>query len=136
MKFELISDFNVAQRTDVVDDESWVMGFLDIIDPTIDRLKRIFNLDQNSFIKASDSSKSVTGTDDNSSGEEPDMNGSRLDTASGFNLDKFIRENLSLEPSKLEGQFGWCLRQDPKNIRPPGQVWKKRERTSQKSPKL
>nr|GMD30989.1 protein high chlorophyll fluorescent 107 [Ipomoea batatas] len=136
VRAEEIRNLYFQQRTDVVDDESWVMGFLDIIDPTIDRLKRIFNLDQNSFVKDSDSSKSLKGTDDNSISEEPDTNGSRLDTASGFNLDKFIRENLSLEPSKLEGQFGWCLRQDPKNIRPPRQVWQKRESTSQKSPKL
>lgn len=73
------------QRTEVVDDASWMMGFLDIIDPAVDSIKRLFNMDK------------VTN-------EKPAGNGDIAGTAtgSGFNLDAFIRQKLLLDPSKLE----------------------------------
>ncbi|CAH9144025.1 unnamed protein product [Cuscuta epithymum] len=134
VRAEEIRNLYFQQRIDVVDDESWVMGFLHIIDPAIDRLKRVLNLGENSFYKTAYASRSASGSDDISNCEESDSNGRTVGTAaSGFNLDNFIRKKLSLEPSELNSQFGSYLSQDPKNIRYPRRVWRKGEHTLQMS---
>lgn len=70
------------------------MGFLDIIDPAIDSIKRILN-----FEKDEDSSE----IGDESRGLSTDfMTDNSLETESDFILDKFIQEKLLLDPSKLE----------------------------------
>ncbi|KAM4127028.1 hypothetical protein ACJW30_02G059900 [Castanea mollissima] len=51
VRAEEIRNLYFQQRTEVVDDASWVMGFLDIIDPAIDSIKRLLKLDQESFNK-------------------------------------------------------------------------------------
>ena len=51
--------FPCWQRTEVVDDASWVMGFLDIIDPALDSVKKLLNLDQPSRPTRQDDVKST-----------------------------------------------------------------------------
>ncbi|PIN19213.1 hypothetical protein CDL12_08106 [Handroanthus impetiginosus] len=92
VRAEEIRNLYFQQRTEIVDDASWIMGFLDIIDPAIDSIKRLLNLE-----KAKDSSESEV---------EQSGNNNTIGSESEFNLDKFIREKLSLDPSKLDVQLG------------------------------
>lgn len=91
------------QRTEVVDDASWVTGFLDIIDPALDTVKRLLNFGQ------SNDNNRLTATLRNMGGgatkdSQPEISVGREDTetGSGFNLDAYIRQKLSLDPSKLD----------------------------------
>lgn len=123
-----------SQQRPLDDNESMVAGFLHIIDPAVDSLKKILNLGQNCFHEVSYLSRSASGTAGNSHGEESHINGSTLDAAaaaSSFNLDNFIHKHLSLEPLELTSLFDSCLRQDPKNIRSPRRAGEKWERASQ-----
>lgn len=43
---EEIRNLYFQQRTEVVDDVSWVTGFLDILDPAVDSIKKLLNMDQ------------------------------------------------------------------------------------------
>ncbi|KAK4425955.1 protein high chlorophyll fluorescent [Sesamum alatum] len=103
VRAEEIRNLYFQQRTEIVDDASWIMGFLDIIDPAIDSIKRLLNIE-----KAMDSSASDDrGENEQSGGFSSDLaTGSTTGSGSGFNLDEFIREKLSLDPSKLEVQLG------------------------------
>lgn len=93
----------LQQRTEIVDDASWVMGFLDIIDPAIDSIKRLFNIEKAKEYSAGDD----RGEDEQSGGFSTDpASGSTTASGSGFNLDEFIREKLLLDPSKLDVQLG------------------------------
>lgn len=79
----------------MIDDGSWVTGVLDmIVDPAIDSIKKLLNIDQNSYNKMQDSSTNEEG---NGVGENKTQ-----ESGSGFNLDGFIREKLSLDASKLD----------------------------------
>ena len=82
----------------MVDDASWVMGFLDIIDPALDRIKRLFNLEQDLF-KKQDSVENAEETKDVEKFPEDDQR------ESGFDLDAFIKEKLSLDPSKIDDKM-------------------------------
>lgn len=86
----------MQQRTEIVDDASWVMGFLDIIDPAIDSVKRLLKMDQSSYSMSQDSLRRMTEIDRNNIDEESVV------SSSSFNLDAFIMDRLSLDPSKLE----------------------------------
>lgn len=88
--------FLVRQRTEIVDDASWVMGVFDIIDPAIDSIKRLLNIDQNSYYKATNFDD-ISSIKEESSGFSTD-----LVIGSGFDLDGFIRGKLSLDPSRLD----------------------------------
>ncbi|XP_051181513.1 protein high chlorophyll fluorescent 107 [Lolium perenne] len=46
VRAEEIRDLYFQQRIEVVDDASWVMGFLDIIDPALDSVKKLLNIDR------------------------------------------------------------------------------------------
>ncbi|CAM0872883.1 unnamed protein product [Alopecurus aequalis] len=46
VRAEEIRDLYFQQRIEVVDDASWVMGFLDIIDPALDSVKKLLNMDR------------------------------------------------------------------------------------------
>ncbi|GER25629.1 pre-mRNA splicing factor [Striga asiatica] len=97
VRAEEIRDLYFQQRTEIVDDASWVMGFMDIIDPAIDSIKRLLNMEK---------SKDSTGKDKYEQSKE--ISTGYLNTIasrSGFNLDEFIREKLLLDPSKLEVQL-------------------------------
>ena len=88
-----------------MDDASWVMGFLDIIDPAIDSVKRLLKLEKNSLDTTVDSLRKLGGTDDKKIDEESignSSNGNDNEGESGFDLDAFIMQRLSLDPSKLD----------------------------------
>ncbi|XP_073157759.1 protein high chlorophyll fluorescent 107 [Henckelia pumila] len=91
VRAEEIRDLYFQQRTEVVDDASWIMGFLDIIDPAIDSIKRLLNL------KKGDEYSGTNKDDKYIRDFSADV-----ESESGFNLDRFIRDKLLLEPSKLE----------------------------------
>lgn len=67
---------------------------LDIIDPAIDSIKKLLNINPNSYNKPQDSSASEERSDP--AGE------SNTESGSGFNLDGFIRDKLSLDASNLD----------------------------------
>lgn len=133
------------QRMEVVDDASWIMGFLDIIDPAVDSIKRLLNLDQNVDIKEQialgtikdirrGSSNDLTEEQSGSSNfqnlesqtiqysnypsanstkdiEESEVANKPIADANGkenylekgeFDLDAFVKDKLSLDPSKLD----------------------------------
>ncbi|GAV70857.1 TPR_2 domain-containing protein [Cephalotus follicularis] len=106
VRAEEIRNLYFQQRTEVVDDASWVTGFLDIIDPAVNSIKKLLNLDQNLHDK--DFSGNTPRGDEKSVNEESvvgssgSLNGNVLAKASGFNLDAFITDKLSLDPTKLE----------------------------------
>ncbi|KAK4405470.1 protein high chlorophyll fluorescent [Sesamum angolense] len=103
VRAEEIRNLYFQQRTEIVDDASWIMGFLDIIDPAIDSIKRLLNIEKTKDSSASDD----RGENEQSGGYSSDpASGSTTGSGSGFNLDEFIREKLSLDPSKLEVQLG------------------------------
>ncbi|KAL8513683.1 hypothetical protein ACS0TY_012976 [Phlomoides rotata] len=89
LRAEEIRNLYFQQRTEIVDDASWIMGFMDIIDPAIDSIKRLLNLNK---------------VQNSSTGEDMQFERVSGDPASGsgFDLDEFIRQKLSLDPSKLE----------------------------------
>ncbi|KAK6930278.1 hypothetical protein RJ641_004372 [Dillenia turbinata] len=88
-------------RTEVVDDASWVMGFLDIIDPALDSIKRLLNFDQSPY-KAQESPREFQEANKR---DESDSLATEYRSESSFDLDAFVREKLSLDPSKLEVQL-------------------------------
>ncbi|KAL8197869.1 hypothetical protein R6Q57_030157 [Mikania cordata] len=94
IRAEEIRNLYFQQRTEVVDDGSWVTGVLDIIDPAIDSIKKLLNINQNPYNMTRDSSTSEGGSDP--AGE------SNAESGSGFDLDRFISEKLSLDASKLD----------------------------------
>ncbi|KAK1387488.1 protein high chlorophyll fluorescent 107 [Heracleum sosnowskyi] len=96
IRAEEIRDLYFQQRTEIVDDASWVMGVFDIIDPAIDSIKRLLNIDQNSYYKATNFND-ISSIREELVGSSPD-----LVNGSGFNLDGFIRGKLSLDPSRLD----------------------------------
>lgn len=131
------------------------MGFLDVIDPAIDSIKRLLNLDQNSYYKVKESSNTTAGDDTDGSAEESTGSSSTnisteesagsssannkdnsIDTGSGFDLDDFIREMLSLDPSKLEVQLTTSLKDPPKTIRTASGVWRPTRKTTRTSQNL
>lgn len=104
----------MQQRTEVVDDASWIMGFLDIIDPAIDSIKKLLNIDQ-----VMESSGTRLGSSNGVNEENPvfstpygiKVNGPEYEGS--FDLDKFVREKLSLDPSKLDIQLETFLKSKP-----------------------
>lgn len=114
------------QRTEVVDDASWVMGFLDIIDPALDSVKKLLNLDQQSGPGGQKNMKSTTDPSGSSirssTGEEysetsatggPDATTLSSNDAEdheeatkipqgSFDLDSFIKRRLGLDPTELD----------------------------------
>ncbi|KAK7291713.1 hypothetical protein RIF29_07081 [Crotalaria pallida] len=121
VRAEEIRDLYFQQRTEVVDDASWVMGFLDIIDPAIDRLKRLFKLDPNSYNMPLDTFRNISSI---SNGDEIDD----ADGESNFDLDAFIKERLSLDLSKLEVQFGTPKLSSEKRSQSSGRIWRSNNR--------
>lgn len=104
IRAEEIRNLYFQQRTEVIDDASWVTGVLDIIiDPAIDSIKKLLNIKQNSYNKPQDSTRS----EDGSNGSNSDGVGeNKIASRSGFNLDGFISEKLSLDASKLDIDLG------------------------------
>lgn len=121
----------MEQRTEVVDDASWVMGFLDIIDPAIDSLKRFLKLDQNSYSTPSlDSLRKIAGTNDNSiDSESASASSSSIDSndgnsESGFDVDAFVMERLSLDTSSLDVKLETPKNSFLKRSLTPRRIWR------------
>ncbi|KAF5452259.1 hypothetical protein F2P56_027278 [Juglans regia] len=112
VRAEEIRNLYFQQRTEVVDDASWVMGFLDIIDPALDSIKRLLKFGRKSLQKEKESLENITenngnSIDEDSVGLSSGLSGGK-DTESsgtGIDLDAFISEKLSLDPSKLDVQL-------------------------------
>ncbi|XP_065031355.1 protein high chlorophyll fluorescent 107-like isoform X2 [Musa acuminata AAA Group] len=109
VRAEEIRNLYYQQRTEVVDDASWIMGFVDIIDPALDSVKRLLNLDQSSDLKGQEilrsleeanySSSEASSNPDNRETEVAECIGSH---DSDFDLDGFVGEKLSLDVSDLD----------------------------------
>ncbi|XP_003561694.1 protein high chlorophyll fluorescent 107 [Brachypodium distachyon] len=126
VRAEEIRDLYFQQRIEVVDDASWVMGFLDIIDPALDSVKKLLNIDQtfgpgrqDNVRSATDQGRTTTRT--SAAGElsggstaegssTPDLNGVDDSQAVGntreaendFDVDSFIRRRLAVDPAELD----------------------------------
>lgn len=108
VRAEEIRNLYFQQRIEIVDDASWIMGFLDIIDPALDRIKSLLKLDQNSQQIQQDSLRTITGANENNIDEESaglSSKGNDMESETGFDVDAFVTEKLSLDPSKLEVQM-------------------------------
>ncbi|WVZ09681.1 hypothetical protein V8G54_014211 [Vigna mungo] len=129
MRAEEIRNLYFQQRTEVVDDASWVMGFLDILDPAIDTLKTILKLSPNSYNMPFNSLRNISGTDKNSDDfsieddDEDDANGE-----SDFDLDAFIMKRLSLDSSNLEVQLEAPKTSSEKRIPSGRRIWRPNNR--------
>ncbi|MED6128606.1 hypothetical protein PIB30_099514 [Stylosanthes scabra] len=126
VRAEEIRNLYFQQRTEVVDDASWVMGFLDIIDPAVDRLKRLLKLDPNSSNTMPESLKSIAGINKNkvdlASVSSNDDDGEEVESA--FDLDAFIMKRLSLDTSKLEVQLEPSKKSTGKTSKSPRRIWR------------
>ncbi|KAJ7980390.1 PsbB mRNA maturation factor Mbb1 [Quillaja saponaria] len=138
VRAEEIRDLYFQQRTEVVDDGSWVMGFLDIIDPALDSVKRLLKLDQNSNRMPHNLLEKITRATDNSIDIESigpsSSDGNEVESESGFDLDAFIRERLHLDPSKLEVQLDAPQNSLPKRIKSPRRLWRADKRSTKVYP--
>ncbi|XP_010259268.1 PREDICTED: protein high chlorophyll fluorescent 107 isoform X2 [Nelumbo nucifera] len=134
VRAEEIRNLYFQQRTEVVDDDSWVMGFLDIIDPALDSIKRLLNFESNkSYSKGQDGLRNINGMSSKSAIEESEvlssvsLEGKQLrevqpgQDSSDFDLDAFVHEKLSLDVSNLEVQIDASV---PKKIGSSRRVWR------------
>ncbi|KAL2338954.1 hypothetical protein Fmac_013400 [Flemingia macrophylla] len=127
VRAEEIRNLYFQQRTEVVDDASWVMGFLDILDPAIDTLKRLLKLNPNSYNMPLDSMINLAGTNRNrvdfSSDDEDDST-----DENDFDVDAFIMERLSLDSSNLEVQLEKPKKFSVKKSIFPRRIWRSNNR--------
>ncbi|KAL4643130.1 hypothetical protein ACB092_02G071400 [Castanea dentata] len=136
VRAEEIRNLYFQQRTEVVDDASWVMGFLDIIDPAIDSIKRLLKLDQESFNKVKDSMENIPEINGNCTDKESvspsavSLDSKHNESGTGMDLDAFISEKLSLDPSKLEVQMESSKSFVTNKTRPTRRVWRSENRTT------
>ncbi|XP_012084081.1 protein high chlorophyll fluorescent 107 isoform X2 [Jatropha curcas] len=107
VRAEEIRNLYFQQRTEVVDDASWVMGILDIIDPTLDSIKRLLKLDQSPYGKTQEVLSNITGESETSVDvtSRNNTDGNFIKSGTGFDLDSFIQKRLSLDPTKLDIQL-------------------------------
>ncbi|PPS00591.1 hypothetical protein GOBAR_AA20073 [Gossypium barbadense] len=123
VRAEEIRNLYFQQRTEVVDDASWVTGFLDVIDPALDSIKRLLNLDQGLINKAREPSKDAESIEDGA--EEPFLttlglnDGNDIGYGSRFDLNAFIKDKLSLDPSKLDLLMENSGNSSPKRVTSP-----------------
>lgn len=96
--------FCVEQRTEVVDDASWVMGFLDVIDPALDSIKRLLKLEEDPFTmpRAAEGGTRSTSSEDSAASSSGN---NVVESETGFDLDAFLMKKLSIDTSKLEIQL-------------------------------
>ncbi|GFZ21731.1 high chlorophyll fluorescent 107 [Actinidia rufa] len=140
VRAEEIRNLYFQQRTEVVDDASWVMGFLDIIDPAIDSIKRFLNFDGNSYYRAEDSSRKISGANEMgevSAAPYSDLvNGNDIESERGFDLDAFIRQKLSLYPSDLDMLLETTLKPVQAKTKSWRRSWSLEDKTTTTLPKL
>ncbi|MQL80305.1 hypothetical protein Taro_012777 [Colocasia esculenta] len=140
IRAEEIRNLYLQQRTEVVDDASWVMGFSDFIDPAIDSIKRLLNFDQNSSPWAANTKIGrENGNIDESSDQPPvpgkdSIRGSEESTAprtGDFDLDSFIKDRLSLDASELDA----ILEQSgQRRIKSSRRIWRSETKTALATP--
>lgn len=123
----------MQQRTEVVDDASWVMGFLDILDPAIDSLRRLLKMDPNSFNVPPDSMRNITGSKKNMVHYSSEDDDNDVDDDSEFDLDAFIMDRLSIDVSKLEVQLETPKFPSTNKILSPRRIWRPSSRTANQS---
>ncbi|XP_054822670.1 protein high chlorophyll fluorescent 107 isoform X2 [Prosopis cineraria] len=128
IRAEEIRDLYFQQRTEVVDDASWVMGFLDIIDPAIDSLKRLLKVDQNLYRLNDNNADSESTTPSPSS-----IDGNDVDSESGFNVDAFVMDRLSLDTSKLDDLLETPRNSFSKRSLSPRRIWRSSDNRLSKS---
>lgn len=143
VRAEEIRNLYLQQRTEVVDDASWIMGFMDVIDPAIDSIKKLLNIDQNKDGAAEKFLNMATTPESNTIGAEVPadsssiINGGSTDNANQFDLDQFVREKLSLDPLNLDVQLTKSQKPiTPRSVTPPAtarKVWRLRKTTSRLS---
>ncbi|XP_020597653.1 protein high chlorophyll fluorescent 107-like [Phalaenopsis equestris] len=99
---EEIRNLFFQQRTEVVDDASWVTGFLDIFDPALHSIKRLLNFEHSrpGLLGSQDILGKLQQSESSSGAEKAVIQG-----GDSFNLDAFIKEKLSLDASKLDEQM-------------------------------
>ncbi|TYI61868.1 hypothetical protein E1A91_D10G203900v1 [Gossypium mustelinum] len=139
VRAEEIRNLYFQQRTEVVDDASWVTGFLDVIDPALDSIKRLLNLDQGLINKAREPSKDAESIEDGA--EEPFLttslglyDGNDIGYGSRFDLNAFIKDKLSLDPSKLDLLMENSGKSSPKRVTSPRRMWRSQTRTTMTLP--
>lgn len=122
-----------------MDDASWVTGFLDVIDPALDSIKRLLNLDQGLINKAREPSKDAESIEDGA--EEPFLttslglnDGNDIGYGSRFDLNAFIKDKLSLDPSKLDLLMENSGNSSPKRVTSPRRMWRSQNRTTMTLP--
>lgn len=100
VRAEEIRDLYFQQRTEVVDDGSWVTGVMDVIDPALDNIKRLLNFEKDSYYKGQAELRRSKNVDEQGEGSTVE------EKSSGhFDLDGFIKEKLFLDESKLQVQM-------------------------------
>lgn len=133
VRAEEIRNLYFQQRTEVVDDASWVMGFLDILDPAIDSLRRLLKMDPNSFNVPPDSMRNITGSKKNMVDYSSEDDDNDVDDDSEFDLDAFIMDRLSIDVSKLEVQLETPKFPSTNKILSPRRIWRPSSRTANQS---
>ncbi|KAK7348066.1 hypothetical protein VNO80_22615 [Phaseolus coccineus] len=127
VRAEEIRNLYFQQRTEVVDDATWVMGFLDILDPAIDSLKTLLKLSPNSYNMPFNSLRNIAGSNKNRGDFSSDDDNDDEDDANGesdFNLDAFIMKRLSLDSSNLEVQLEAPKISSDKTIPSGRRIWR------------
>lgn len=121
-----------------MDDASWVMGFLDVLDPALDSIKRLLNLDQGLINKAREPPKDAKSIED---GAKESLlttlglsDGNGIGYGSRFDLDAFIKDKLSLDPSKLDILMENSGNSSPKRVTSPRRMWRSQKRTTMTLP--
>lgn len=119
-----------TQRTEVVDDASWVMGFLDIIDPALDNIKKLLRLGSDSDFRSLDAL--INNAETNFSASEGSSVRSAMDDGNGegkasdFDLDGFIKDKLSLDASNLDAQME---KFEPRKMKSYQRIWQTEVKT-------
>ncbi|CAN1806519.1 Protein high chlorophyll fluorescent 107 [Linum perenne] len=121
----------ISQRIEVVDDSSWVTGFFNIIDPALDSIKRILNLDQNLYNKEPESTTS--GANENNSNDGGSVGRTYPDDENSLNIDSFIKERLSLDPAKLDAVLEDSRSRFTQNLTSPRRIWRADQRSAPKA---
>ncbi|KAL9254072.1 high chlorophyll fluorescent 107-like protein [Drosera capensis] len=121
-----IRNLYFQQRTEVVDDPSWVTGFLDIIDPALDRVKRLFYMGQNASAENQDPLRNISRNEGRASVENLiGLSSSGSLDKTDFDLASFVKEKLSLDISKLDEHMQaslTCIAETENPIR----LWRKK----------
>uniref|UniRef100_A0A2P2LN63 Pre-mRNA-splicing factor Syf1/CRNKL1-like C-terminal HAT-repeats domain-containing protein n=2 Tax=Rhizophora mucronata TaxID=61149 RepID=A0A2P2LN63_RHIMU len=141
IRAEEIRNLYFQQRTEVVDDASWVTGFLDIIDPALDSIKRLLNLEQDPYIKTRESIKNKSGDSESNIDEKligpssSHYDGNAKEFGSEFDVDSFVKERLSLDANRIDVQLEISGSPAPWRARLPRNIWMPERRQATTFPK-